>query len=208
MPPPSTRDHRSPGRAGAAPEPAEVWSPPGRAGFDIVPPPTSRLLARTAQCHTGQPSRSSVPVRLSPQRSRPPALHRRGRSPCPSLPRDHADGATLGRLRRTRRPGFRDAETGCVTASEHTGNTAHRGVPGTPLCRNYLPATRNDPHNGAAGQPSRQTVPVHLLQFGRRPPAHHRRGRSPFPSPQRDHADGATLGRRRRTRRPGFLEAR
>jgi len=87
------------------------------------------------------------------------------------------------------------------------GNTAHRGVPGTPLCRNDLPATRNDPHNGAAGQPSRQSVPVRLLRFGSRPPAGHRRGRSPsifrratMPMVRRWNAEGGPEGRGRRNR--------
>ena len=47
------------------------------------------------------------------------------------------------------------------------------------MCRNDLPATWNDPHNGAAGQPSRQSAPVELSTPRRRPPARHRRGRSP-----------------------------
>ncbi len=39
-----------------------------------------------------------------------------------------------------------------------------------------------------------------------RPPAYHRRGRSPFNRPTSDHADGATLGRQGRPRRPGPKE--
>ena len=52
-------------------------------------------------------------------------------------------------------------------------------MPGTPLCWYDLPATRHDPHNGAAGQPSRLNVPVHLFQLegGRR--SRDLRGRSP-----------------------------
>ena len=72
----------------------------------------SRCTPRSAQCLTGQPPRYTVPVRLFRPRGRPPACHRRGRSPLPSPPRDRADGATLGRPRhqprRTRRPTFRD----------------------------------------------------------------------------------------------------
>ena len=40
-----------------------------------------RYLPRTAHWHAGQPSRCTVPVHLSTSRSRPPACHRRGRSP-------------------------------------------------------------------------------------------------------------------------------
>ena len=47
-------------------------------------------------------------MRLSTPRARPPASHRRGRSPLPSPPRDRADGATPARRRRARRPAHRD----------------------------------------------------------------------------------------------------
>ena len=61
----------------------------------------------------GQPPRYTVPVRPSTPRGRPPASHRRGRSPLPPPPRDRADGTTLGgsrhQPRRTRRPALRDA---------------------------------------------------------------------------------------------------
>ena len=40
----------------------------------------SDCASRPAQCHTGQPSRQNVPVRLCRFGSRPPACHRRGRS--------------------------------------------------------------------------------------------------------------------------------
>jgi len=73
-------------------------------------------------------------------------------------------------------------------------------------CVRYdLPVTRHDPHNGAAGQPSRQSVPVHLFQFRGRPPAREQRGRSPSTLPPRDRAARATLGRRVR---PGVPEGR
>ena len=52
-------------------------------------------------------------MHLLPPRGRPPACHRRGRSPLPPPSRDRADGATLGRPRheprRTRRPALRVA---------------------------------------------------------------------------------------------------
>ena len=41
------------------------------------------------------------------------------------------------------------------TAPEHPNTTAHRGVPGTALCRHNLPAAKRAPHNADAGQPSR-----------------------------------------------------
>ena len=54
---------------------------PGRAGLDIVPASAFRHPPHPAQCHAGQPSREMVPVRPSLSRGRPPACHRRGRSP-------------------------------------------------------------------------------------------------------------------------------
>ena len=83
-----------------------------------------------------------------------------------------------------------------IPPPKHVEINLHRGVPGTPLCRNDHPATLWAPHNGAAGQPSRQSVPVHLSQLRRRPPACHRRGRTPLNYPPRDHVDGATLENR------------
>jgi len=68
-----------------------------------------------------------------------------------------------------------------------------------------LPAALHAPHNADAGLPPRHTVPVRLFRPRSRPPACHRRGRSPLPLPSRDRADGATLGRR--TRRPGPRDA-
>jgi hypothetical protein len=70
---------------------------------------------------------------------------------------------------------------------------------------NDLPASRLAPHNADAGQPPRHTVPVRLSTLRGRPPASHRRGRSPLPSPSRDRADGATLSRR--DRRPALRDA-
>ncbi len=101
------------------------------------------------------------------------------------------------------------------TTPERAGENRHNGVPGTPLCRDDLPATRHDPHNGAAGQPSRQSVPVHLYQFRCRPPACHRRGRSPSivllttaPMVRRWAAAGEPEGRSSGTRSISHLSAR
>ena len=78
-------DSRHDSEGGASPtlrpEHAGIWRSPGRAGFDIVPAMPFRQPPRSAQCLTGQPSRYTLPVRLSTRRGRPPACHRRGRSP-------------------------------------------------------------------------------------------------------------------------------
>ena len=65
----------------------------------------------------------------------------------------------------------------------------HRAVPGTPLCRNDLPAPRHDPHNGAAGQPSRQSFPVRLSRLRSRPPLARSAWSQSFLKPPRDHDD-------------------
>ena len=88
------------------------------------------------------------------------------------------------------------------------GKPRPTGVPGPHLCRNDLPAERSAPAQMPTGLPRG----ARRGQFSRlrgRPPARHRRGRSPLRSPTRDRADGATLGRRdanasRRPRRPGM----
>ena len=133
---------------------------------------------RAPKYSQGGTSGNRLPGRLSTERSRPPADQK-------------AEAA--GRRDRNR------------DRTRARGGTPSSGRAGHGMCRYILPATRHDPHNGAAGQPSRQSVPVHLYRLGRRPPACHRRGRISFPSPSRDHADGATLGRLRRTRRPAGL---
>ncbi len=73
---------------------------------------------------------------------------------------------------------------------------AHRGVSDSPsgvsgsmastgACRvrhcafDALPAANHAPHNADTGQPPRYTAPVHLSTPRNRPPARHRRGRSP-----------------------------
>ncbi len=79
-------------------------------------------------------------------------------------------------------------------------------------CRVRSCAGSTNRHRGALrtttlpGTP-REARPGLLFRLGGRPPAHLRRGRSPLNQPTRDHADGATLGRRdakasRRPRRP------
>ncbi len=69
------------------PAPVATTEHPGNTAHQGVPgltlcrhrPPGS--APRPAQCHTGQPTRQSVPVRPSKRRGRPPARLRRDRSP-------------------------------------------------------------------------------------------------------------------------------
>jgi len=80
------------------------------------------------------------------------------------------------------------------------------GVPGPFLCRSDLPTTPRLAHKMRTGLPRGARCGLLFRPRGR-PPARHRRGRSPLNQPTRDHADGATLGRRdanasRRPRRP------
>ncbi len=79
------------------PQPNPRKTAPHRgAGSAFVPVRPPGRAARSAQMPTGLP-RGARCGQLSRPRGRPPARHRRGRSP-PHLPtRDHADGATLGR---------------------------------------------------------------------------------------------------------------
>ena len=55
----------------------------------------------------------------------------------------------------------------------------HRGVPGLILCRPGPTGSALRPAQCHAGQPSRWIAPVQLFRLRRRPPACHRRGRSP-----------------------------
>ncbi len=79
------------------------------------------------------------------------------------------------------------------------------------LCRKNLAATRPAPHKVHAGLPRGARCGL-FSRLRSRPPARHRRGRSPLNQPTRDHADGATLGRRdanasQRPRRPVSKES-
>ena len=103
--------HRSPGRAGIAPERAGIWRSPGRAGLDIVPALLSRLRVRpmTMSCRaTLAAERPGASVPVTKQAAGAPSAWSQSFN-CP--PRDRADGATLGRRRRTRRPGLRKGST-------------------------------------------------------------------------------------------------
>ncbi len=80
------------------------------------------------------------------------------------------------------------------------------GVPGPFLCRSDLPTTPRLEHKMRTGLPRGARCGL-LSRLRGRPPAYHRRGRSPLNQPTRDHDDGATLGRRdanasQRPRRP------
>ncbi len=86
-------------------------TPQRGAGSAFVPERPLSGAAHPAKVPTGLPreARCGLLLRL---RGRPPACHRRGRSPCNQPTRDHADGATLGRWdakasHRPRRPGPR-----------------------------------------------------------------------------------------------------
>ena len=121
-----TRARRSSGRTGAAPEQVDIWRPtgraghaiesaglwppPGRAGFDIVPASTSRrpTAHRTMSYRaTLAMDRSSAPLPATKQATGAPSAWSQSFN---HPPRDHADGATLGRRRRTRRPVLRKAK--------------------------------------------------------------------------------------------------
>ncbi len=106
---------RQPAAATAtASEHADLVRSPGRAGFDNVPHGPSGTANHRARCHTGLPRAARCGL-FSRRRGRPPACHRRGRSPLIHYTIDRADGATLGRRRRTRRPGIRKSGSGAVT---------------------------------------------------------------------------------------------
>ena len=91
------------GRAGT-PEQGNFWRSSGRAGFDIVPtmPNQQRCTLRTMSNRaTLAATRSGAALPAPKQAAGVPSAWSQ---PSPFPPRDHADGAPLGRLRRTRRP--------------------------------------------------------------------------------------------------------
>ena len=77
------------------------------------------------------------------------------------------------------------------------------GVPGPQLCWNDSPALRRASHNCRPGNLGKRDG-VRLFQLRRRPPACEQRGRRPPIIPPSDRAARATLGRRRRSRKPGM----
>ena len=131
------------------PKPPQVyfWRSSGRAVLDIVPETHSPREPRSEQCLGGQPPRESGPVRPFRPRGRPPACHRRGRSPLPSPPRDRADGATLGRPRqeprRARRPAPRDAKAAIRNSNQvQRSGSAIGGSEQHPACEHA--STKSD----------------------------------------------------------------
>ena len=171
--------------------------------------------------HAGLPrdARCGLLFRL---RGRPPAHHRRGRSPLTQPTSDHADGATLGRRdakasQRPRRPVSRacsgtTAATGTGAVSVSVGDRTNPRRYTTIADGTSALQTSQRPRFAEAGTNPHRHSPREarcglLFRPRGRPSADHRRGCSPSILHPRDHADGATLGRRhakalRRTRRP------
>jgi len=192
------------------------------AGSAFVPERPLGGAPHFAQMPTGLPreARCGLLFRL---RGRPPACHRRGRSPLNQPTRDHADGATLGRWdakasQRPRRPGTRDASgaaAGCSDSDRHRDQRRpghEETVPHRGAGFDIVPERPSGPASRIAqchtGLPRGARCGL-LIRLRGRPPACHRRGRSPLNQPTRDHADGATLGRwdaraSQRPRRPGM----
>ena len=85
----------------------------------------------SAQMPTGLPRRAPR-GQFSRLRRRPPACHRRGRSPPNRPTSDHADGATLGRwtpsAQRPRRPGRKEPGAGAAAAYSFQQRDSARGV--------------------------------------------------------------------------------
>ncbi len=109
--------------------------------------------------------------------------------------------------------GFSDRDRGSIRRRDrnrpgHAENPAPSGCRVRHCAGTTIPAPPRAPHNGATGLPRGARCGLFFRLRGR-PPARHRRGRSPFNQPTRDHADGATLGRRdakasQRPRRPAM----
>ena len=145
------------------PSPADLWRSPGRAGFDIVPTMSNRRHPRSAQCLTGQPPRYTLPVHLSTPRGRPPACHRRGRSPIPSP------------SARPRRWGDAGPPAAIAAADQKAGATGRHAtriisrLPARPTVSRTRDTSRSET-DGQAGRPPPQYEPE-----GRRPgtPAPH-----------------------------------
>ncbi len=75
------------------------------------------------------------------------------------------------------------------------------GVPASGIVSASRPGSRHVPHNARPGSPG-QRDELRLLQLGGRPPLASSAWSPPSSLPLNDHADGATLGRQGRTRRP------
>jgi hypothetical protein len=155
-------DMASTGRAEAIPESVDIWRSPGRAGFDIVPTMRNRRRstfrtmsnrAPPAAHHPGAPLHSTRQAAGVPSAWSQPFI---------LLPRDRADGATLGSLppggdsegRRPRTP--RRGRPGC-------SSFPHRSRPspaGTPALQKAQPTLGPDPEaTQKAGVPERRRKP-------------------------------------------------
>ncbi len=145
------------------------------AGSAFVPVRPPGRAARPAQMPTGLPREARCGLLFRP-RGRPPACHRRGRSPLNQPTCDHADGATLGHRdakasRWPRRPVLRArsgttaaTETGAVSVSVGDRTNPRRYTPSpagsrrykhrSALCSACVPRAMEPP------APGRQSVPV------------------------------------------------
>jgi hypothetical protein len=117
-------------------EGAGVWRPPGVPSLTLF---LMRLRSATRDPNNvkggnhGQPP-SGAPVPATREAAGVPSAWSQSFN---SPPRDHADGATLGRLRRTRRPGFREA-----TMSAMEPSTVDCQLPSTVISRCFIPLRR------------------------------------------------------------------
>ena len=139
----------------------------------------------TAQCLTGQP----------PRQSRPPASHRRGRSPS-RCPRATAPMGRRWDARGTSRGGPEGR------GSEHANLARSPGRAGfdiVPAMHSRLFTTPRTMSNRATLAAKRSGAPLHATRQAAGVPS---AGSQPFNHPPRDRDDGATLGCRRQTRRP------
>ena len=105
----------------------------GRAGHGIVPERPSGAAARFAQCRCRALHGKRATLWLFRLGWRPPARHQRGRRPSGFRTNDHADGATLGRQGRPRRPELpggllTEERTELLLSWRHTGFSVHNRV--------------------------------------------------------------------------------
>jgi hypothetical protein len=153
-------------------------------------------------------------TRFTPRRGRP------RRNPRPNTrsltDRDEFSGATFSIVRRHSRKCRRDygaeqcerwhhairPEVETEAAAGHE-KKAFLGVPGLTMCRHDLPAMRRIALIVKPGSPGKG-VPEHFSRLRSRPPLARAAWSQSFRFPSYDHAARATLGLRRRTRRPGL----
>ena len=100
--------------------------PPGRAGHGIVQVKPNGCACRPAQCPCRATHGDGDPVHLSRPAMRPPLARAARSQSSPSCSIDRAARATLGRRRRTRRPGLREA--GAASGAAAAAGTALRCI--------------------------------------------------------------------------------